>query len=77
MVFYNLNALSMSDFSALNDGDSEKWREKLMEGIDDKEKFLITEVRWTWSHRAKMMRQLRTYQKALRILKLADTVEKI
>ena len=58
----------MSDFSALTNGDSEKWKEILEENVQDREVYLATDIRWTYQKRQKMMRQLKTYRKALRIL---------
>ena len=68
MVFYNLHSLSMLDFSALNNGDPETWKEKLEENIQDREAYLATDIRWTWQHRMKMQRELKIYKKALKLL---------
>lgn len=58
----------MNDFSALNKGDEGRWRDKLEEGIEDKEVFLATFARWTYQKRCKMKNQLKIYKKAIRIL---------
>jgi len=58
----------MLDFSALNNGDPETWKEKLEENIQDREAYLATDIRWTWQHRMKMQRELKIYKKALKLL---------